>query len=61
MCVGKNLGQTPLSACNASDPEIFAVGNAVAVNVPLPELCARLGELPRDWETLGFYCSSQRA
>jgi len=42
-------------------PELAVEHVAGAVNIPLPELRARLGELPRDREILVICRSAQRA
>jgi NADPH-dependent 2,4-dienoyl-CoA reductase/sulfur reductase-like enzyme/rhodanese-related sulfurtransferase len=42
-------------------PELAVENVAGALNIPLPELRARLGELPRDREILVFCRSAQRA
>ena len=42
-------------------PELAVESIPGAVNIPLPELRARLGELPRDREILVFCRSGQRA
>jgi rhodanese-related sulfurtransferase len=42
-------------------PEIAVAAVPGAVNIPLPQLRARLGELPRDREILVICRSSQRA
>jgi NADPH-dependent 2,4-dienoyl-CoA reductase/sulfur reductase-like enzyme/rhodanese-related sulfurtransferase len=42
-------------------PELFVESVPGALNIPLPQLRARLGELPRDREILVFCRSAQRA
>jgi rhodanese-related sulfurtransferase len=42
-------------------PELAVEGVPGAVNIPLPELRSRLGELPKDKEILIFCRSGQRA
>ena len=64
-------GDMPLTHWNAADggflldvrnpPELAVESVPGAVNIPLPQLRARLGELPRDREILVICRSGQRA
>ena len=68
-CPARRHAAEPLG-CSWTDEFLLDVRNPAelavesvpgAVNIPLPELRARLGELPRDREILVFCRSGQRA
>jgi rhodanese-related sulfurtransferase len=56
---GSEDGRFLLDVRNPAELEVESVPGAV--NIPLPQLRARLGELPRDREILIFCRSAQRA